>query len=155
MKKVLAIVAFVAALAAIPAKAADRLKAPEILGQWCFAYEGNSENENFYGAIQNLYMVPDKAELKKKVEECGDGILQFKPDSLEGWEHGCRYLSVREWDDRSRAYATKTNRGAPTAEIVAACYGEGCTWHERLVVYWSKGILSVRSKSATKERCEG
>jgi len=44
--------------------------------------------------------------------------------------------------------------GAPTAEIVAACSGEGCTWRERLVVYWSKGMLSVRSK-ATGERCDG
>jgi hypothetical protein len=44
--------------------------------------------------------------------------------------------------------------GAPTAEIVAACSGEGCTWRERLVVYWSKGTLSVRSK-ATGERCDG
>jgi hypothetical protein len=141
-----------AAILATPAIGANRLKAPEILGQWCFT--GEDKSERSYSAIQNLYVVPDKAELKKLVEECGDGILRFKPDRYEGWEHGCRYLSVREWDDRSKAYATKTNRGAPTAEIVAACSGEGCTWRERLVVYWSKGTLSVRSK-ATGERCDG
>jgi len=152
MTRLMLAAGLMAAILATPAIAADRLKAPEILGQWCFA--GEDKSERSYSAIQNLYMVPDKAELKKLVEECGDGILRFKPDRYEGWEHGCRYLSVREWEDRSKAYATKTNRGAPTAEIVAACSGEGCTWRERLVVYWSKGMLSVRSK-ATGERCDG
>ena len=152
MTRLMLAAGLMAAILATPAIGANRLKAPEILGQWCFT--GEDKSERSYSAIQNLYMVPDKAELKKLVEECGDGILRFKPDRYEGWEHGCRYLSVREWEDRSKAYATKTNRGAPTAEIVAACSGEGCTWRERLVVYWSKGTLSVRSK-ATGERCDG
>ena len=90
------------------------------------------------------------------VEDCGDRILRFKPDSLEGWEHGCHFLSVREWEDRRNPYATKTpNRGAPTAEILAACSGEGCTWKERFVVYWSKGTLVLRILKRDREQCKG
>jgi hypothetical protein len=150
MKKLL--LAGLAALlaASSPALAANRLKAPEILGHWCGSGDPDKDGYVAHDVLQNVYYRAEN--LKERIEKCGDGIMKFRPDRYEGWEHGCSYLSVREWDDRSKPYATKTNRGAPTAEIVAACAGEGCTWREHLVVYWSKGTLWVRARQSG-ERC--
>jgi hypothetical protein len=133
-----------------PAAAANRLKAPEILGEWC-SYGDDAETRT-YSAISNLYLTPNKTEREEQVRECGDRILRFRPDVYHGWEHTCRYLSVKEWEDRSKPYAIKTDRGAPSAVIQAKCTGEGCTWNERITVSWSKGTLYVRVRP-TGERC--
>src|SRR6516165_8339391 len=132
-------------LATGAAHAANQLKAPEILGQWCASYDAGN-GFVVHDVLSNLYVVPGKDELEKQVEECGDNIVWVKPNYSGGVELSCRYLSVQEWKDYNKAYDTKTG-GAPTAKIISSCSHGQCTWHEHLLMYWSKGTLYIRSKS--------
>jgi hypothetical protein len=124
-----------------PAKADKnkQLKASEILGEWCF--RGDHEGKQFYLDCD-------------KDEDRSDGWLTFRPKEVVGHEHGCRYVSVREWKDMNKPLATKV-MGAPTAEITANCSGEGCQWRERIIVYYSKTSLVVSRKRIGKEVCRG
>ena len=68
-----------------PAAAANRLKAPEILGEWC-SYGDDAETRT-YSAISNLYLTPNKTEREEQVRECGDRILRFLNESNPQFPH--------------------------------------------------------------------
>ena len=131
----------------------NQLKAPEMIGRWC-GVEGNEGKTFTYFAISNMYLKPTKKELEDEIEKCGDRILTIKPNEFVEWESGCRFISVNEWKNRREAYDTK-NVGAPTADIIAACSGEGCTWKSRITLQWSKGTLRMTSRTIGKEVCNG
>lgn len=83
--------------------------------------------------------------------EAEDGIMTIKPDRYVGWEHTCRYTSVKTWFDPNIARSTKS-MGVYVSRIDARCGGEGCTWKEQLTAHEAKGALYVTSRHFG-ERC--
>jgi hypothetical protein len=129
-------------LALAPAYAGSSVP-KEAVGKWCAAPNEDASDD---GKTWKGYYVPWNSSCES------DSAVYVDHKGFTGFESGCNFKTVRTAFDRGIASTSKT-MGVNVAHISADCAAEACEYRSTLVLYVSKGVLTIRGRNG-KDTCD-